>query len=181
MTKRWARPRTERPAFRILGIDPGSQIAGWGLVAGTPTDPRIVECGQVVLGAKDPLPARLARLQAEFQVLIDRLEPTEAAVESPFHGASARSALQLAHARGVILAALGRRGLPVSEYTPASVKKSVTGNGRAGKGQVTAMVARLLGVERTDRRHDVYDALAVALCHLSTANYLAAVGRASER
>lgn len=180
-TKRWARPRTERPTIRILGIDPGSQTAGWGLLAGTPTDPRIVDCGQVVLGAKDPLPVRLARLQVEFQALIARLEPTEAAVETPFHGASARSSLQLAHARGAILAVLGRIGLPVSEYTPASVKKSVTGNGRAGKEQVSVMVARLLGVETTDRSHDVNDALAVALCHLSTANYLAAVGRAPER
>jgi crossover junction endodeoxyribonuclease RuvC len=101
--------------------------------------------------------------------VIEQYSPTEAAVEAPFHGISARSALQLAHARGVILAALGSESVPVFEYSPATVKKAVTGNGRAEKGQVQAMVGRLVTGKFASGRADVADALAAALCHLFAA------------
>ena len=102
-------------------------------------------------------------------------------MESPFAGVNVRSALQLAHARGVILAALASAGLSVAEYTPATVKKSVTGNGRAEKTQVAGMVYRLLRVEVTRQAHDVTDALAVALCHLSSRGMAEAVRRSTGR
>ena len=106
-----------------------------------------------------------------MQVLLERLGPEQAAVESPFHGVNPRSALQLAHARGVILAALHGAGVPLTEYAPAAVKLSVTGNGRAEKAQVQDMVVRLLripGGRAPDT--DAADALAVALCHLACAS-----------
>ena len=126
-------------------------------------------------------PERLARLQNELREVVERLEPTSAAVEAPFHGVSARSALQLAHARGVILAVLGNAGLSVTEYAPAAIKKSVTGDGRAEKARISAMVIQLLGQGVERERHDVHDALAVALCHLSTAAFQEAVRRSSGR
>ena len=167
--------------MRVLGIDPGSLTTGWGLVCGPPATPRLLDCGEICLRTGGPLAARLARLQSELGELLQRLRPTEAAVESPFHGASARSALQLAHARGVILAVLAQSGLTVAEYTPATVKQTVAGSGRAGKPQIAAMTWRLLGQAEIAGSHDVTDALAVALCHLARQRFDSAVGRAQAR
>jgi len=123
----------------------------------------------------------MARLHEALREVVARVRPTAAAVESPFHGASARSALQLAHARGVILAVLGGAGLSVTEYAPAAVKKSMTGDGRADKARISAMVVQLLGRRVESERHDVHDALAVALCHLSSAAFQRAVERSAGR
>jgi len=109
---------------------------------------------------------RLARLHTGISSVVQQHAPTEAAVEAPFHGASARSALQLAHARGVVLAVLGISGLRVFEYSPATIKKAVTGNGRAEKEQVEAMVSRLVPGGCPPGRSDIADAIAAAICHL---------------
>jgi crossover junction endodeoxyribonuclease RuvC len=98
-------------------------------------------------------------------------------VESPFHGPNARAALQLAHARGVVLACLGQAGIQVAEYSPATIKKAITGTGKADKEQVQAMVRRLLG-NPADESRDVSDALAVAYCHLASSGFAAASRRA---
>jgi crossover junction endodeoxyribonuclease RuvC len=124
---------------------------------------------------------RLALLHDRFSELVERLRPSVAAVEAPFHGPSARSALQLAHARGVMLAVLAGAGVEIAEYTPTAVKKAVTGNGRAGKEQVREMVCRLLRQQEGWRSHDISDALAVALCHLTTSSFQSAVDRAGGR
>jgi crossover junction endodeoxyribonuclease RuvC len=92
--------------------------------------------------------------------------PGDAAVEAPFHGVSARSALQLAHARGVILAVLGSAGVPVHEYSPATIKKAVTGSGRAEKDQVKSMVRHFVPDVGNQASADAADAIATALCHL---------------
>jgi crossover junction endodeoxyribonuclease RuvC len=151
-------------------VDPGSIATGWGLVGGSPTRSEWLAAGVIRLdgpgGAPDDLAPRLWRLQQELTALVQHLRPTAAAVESPYHGANARSAFQLAQARGVALAVLAGAGIRVAEYTPATVKKAVTGNGRAPKEQVRSMVSRLLGRQALEReRGDVTDALAVALCH----------------
>jgi crossover junction endodeoxyribonuclease RuvC len=121
----------------------------------------------VRLARSNSLAARLAELQQKFERLIGELEPTSAAVEAPFHGINARSALQLAHARGVILAVLARDGVEISEYTPATIKKSVAGSGRADKLEVGRTTAWILGPDASGQPPDVSDALAIALCHLS--------------
>lgn len=167
--------------MRILGVDPGSLNTGWGVLTGNPASPEVVDFGLIRLASLPSFPLRLARLQNALREVVERVQPIAAAVESPFHGASARSALQLAHARGVILAVLGDAGLTVTEYTPAAIKKSVTGDGRAEKSRISAMVVQLLGERVASERHDVHDALAVALCHLSTAAFLEAVKRSSGR
>jgi crossover junction endodeoxyribonuclease RuvC len=163
--------------LRVLGVDPGSIITGWGLLTGHASKPTVVECGAIRLGRGGEFAARLDRLYEELSSVATRLEPAVAAVEKPYHGASARSSLQLAHARGVVLAALAHSGVRVAEYAPAQVKLSVTGNGRAEKSQVEAMVSRWLGAIDGGRPSDVYDALAVAVCHLARANFDRAVRR----
>jgi crossover junction endodeoxyribonuclease RuvC len=129
-----------------------------------------------VPGASGDLAERLLRLQQAFAAVVHRLAPSCAAVESPYHGNNARAALQLAHARGVILATLAGARIEVFEYSPATVKKSVTGNGRAPKTQVQAMVARILA-STLARPMDLSDALAVALCHASISRYRAFTSR----
>ena len=147
----------------ILGVDPGSVVTGWALVAGSPERPRVLACGVIKTSAKRPFGERLATIQDRFVEILAEHRPALAAVESPFHGVSARAALQLAHARGVILAALSRAGVSTVEYSPAKIKKTVTGSGRATKEQVAYMVERLAGTKTSS--HDLSDAIAVALCH----------------
>ena len=147
----------------ILGVDPGSVATGWALVTGTPERPRVLACGVIKAIAKRPFGERLATIQDRFVEILAEHRPSLAAVESPFHGVNARSALQLAHARGVILAALSRAGVTIAEYSPAEIKKTVTGSGRATKDQVAYMVERLAGLKSSSR--DLTDAVAVAPCH----------------
>ena len=139
-------------------------------MAGTPHEPQLVACGQIDLSRQDPFERRLSAIHSRLSEIVERHRPSEAAVEAPFHGASARSALQLAHARGVVLAVLGAAGVPVTEYAPATIKKAVTGNGRAEKVQVQAMVGRLIvGSGPVPSGADIADAIAAALCHLTAA------------
>ena len=120
---------------------------------------------------------RLAALEHRFEAVLARSRPDVAVVESLFHGVNARSALQLAHSRGVLLAVLGRLGIPVEEYTPATIKKTVTGSGRADKDQVRRMVQALLAVRLEGSSTDMSDALAAAYCHLAHGGFKAAVLR----
>jgi crossover junction endodeoxyribonuclease RuvC len=152
-------------SVRILGFDPGTRVAGWGLVdaeAGRPA--RVVACGAVRL-EKYPFPERLSRLHDALAEVIARHRPGVFAVESVFHGKSFASVLKVGEARGVGLLAAARAGLEVAEFPPAEVKKSATGNGRATKTQMQAMMARLLRLDAAPRPADVADALALALCY----------------
>ncbi len=167
--------------MRILGVDPGSLRTGWGLVAGTTTRPELVGCDVIRLKTSAAFADRLFALHVAFEDLVHRLRPTCAAVEAPFHGVNARAAFQLAQARGVLLAVLAGEGVPVSEYTPATVKKAVTGNGRAEKRQVRTMILRLLGPGTAHASFDVTDALAVALCHAGSLGLRSAVEQAIRR
>jgi crossover junction endodeoxyribonuclease RuvC len=156
----------------VLGVDPGSLRAGWAVLGGSADRPRLVACGEI------RLPADLS-FHAATERVVGAHAPAEAAVEAPFHGISARSALQLAHARGVVLAVLGASGIPVTEYAPASIKKAVTGSGRADKGQVQAMISRLVPGAGATHGPDVFDAIATALCHLACARARDRIAEAS--
>jgi crossover junction endodeoxyribonuclease RuvC len=148
---------------RILGIDPGSNATGYGVVFIEGS--RLCRVGGGTIRTRgDSLGARLAHLQRELERLIGELAPEVAALESVFTAKSARSALVLGHARGVALAACASAGLATGEYSPAQVKVAVTGFGRAEKVQVARMVQRLLGLAAPPPA-DEADALAVALCH----------------
>jgi crossover junction endodeoxyribonuclease RuvC len=160
----------------VLGIDPGSRRCGFGVVAKDGPRLRVIESGVLIPGALD-MPARLGRILVGLDEVIARTRPAEAAVEAVFSGASARSALVLGQARGVALAVAARAGLPVFEYTPAEVKLSFTGNGRADKEQMLRTARLLLGAEPS--LSDEADALALAVCHL--ARRLFVVSRAPGR
>ncbi len=153
----------------VLGIDPGSVITGYGLLAGDGVgNPRYVEAGTIKTQSKAPLENRLLTVyEALTRILTDHL-PDEVAIEDVFHAKNARSALALGHARGVALLAAAHAGRPVFAYAPTRIKQAVTGSGRAGKSQVAQVLAMLLGLAAPPAP-DAADALAVALCHLNTA------------
>lgn len=147
-----------------MGVDPGSAATGWAVVESIGSKVRLIEAG-VVRPRGASRAERLADLDTRFSVVLERHAPEEAAVESTFSARNPRSALALAESRGVLLAALGRRGLTVASYTPAEVKTSVVGHGRAEKQQVVFMIVRLLRLE-TQPATDAADAAAVALTHV---------------
>lgn len=149
--------------IRVLGIDPGSVVAGWGLVEQSGNRLTFL-AGGVFRPPKADLPVRLAHLHHHLCSVLDEHRPDAVAVESVFHAKHARSALVLGHARGVLLLAAAQRKLPIHEYAPAAVKKAVTGDGSARKDQVRKMVELLLAQSVTGP-HDQSDALAVAICH----------------
>ena len=152
-----------RSPLRILGLDPGSQATGFGIVDREGSDLVWVAHG-VVRPRPGSLAHRLASLTAELSAVIEQHRPDVASVEDVFVSASPRSALVLGQARGAALACLGAAGLPLAEYPPARIKQAVSGSGRAPKAQMQRMVRRLLGLERVPPV-DAADALAAAICH----------------
>lgn len=151
--------------MRILGIDPGTRLCGYGAVdTAPPARPTYVECGVLQLGGDGPLPRRLRQLAADLREVINDLQPEAMALESIFHGINAQSALRLGYARGVIMLLCEEAGLPLFEYPPATVKRTVAGTGRATKDEVGRMV-RWTCQLRSTPQVDAADALAVALCH----------------
>ena len=160
----WKRGFFLSESTRILGIDPGTRLCGWGLIECAGGRITHVDNGVFVLGESTPLPQRLATLLDGLEVLIREHRPDEAAVEGIFQHRNARTALILGHARGVALAAIARHGLAVHEYSPQQVKKAVTGSGRAAKEQVQQMVGIRLKLVEVPQE-DAADAVAVAMCH----------------
>lgn len=150
--------------MRILGIDPGLQRTGWGVVETRGSALRFVACGLIRAGAGEDVPARLARIDRDLVAVIETWKPDGAAVEQIFVNANPASAMKLGLARGVALCVPARMGLAVAEYPANTVKKSVTGAGHAAKDQIGAMVRMLLpgcGVSGADEA----DALAIAITH----------------
>ncbi len=150
--------------MRILGIDPGSQRTGFGVVDRHGSRLTAVEYGLITCGSQ-PLPDRLAHLAREVAGVVQRCRPDAAVLESLFHGVNVRSMIVLAQARGALVAALALEGLPIAEYAPAEVKNAVTGSGRADKIQVGRMVRLVLGLGQRKIATDATDALAVAICY----------------
>lgn len=151
--------------MRIFGIDPGSIRTGYGCVDSDGGRHRFVACGALSTPAGTPLPERLLAIHAGLSEAIGASTPDCVAVENLFHARNVRSALTLGHARGVAVLAAVQAGLPVIEYTPAEIKMSVVGYGRAEKVQVQRMIMLLLGLDTAPSPYDASDALAVALCH----------------
>ncbi|WP_297410282.1 crossover junction endodeoxyribonuclease RuvC [uncultured Alistipes sp.] len=151
--------------YRIMGIDPGTNYMGYGVLE---VEGRRLH--SVVLGDIDlhKLPDPYAKLRYIFErvgALIDQYGPQEVALESPFFGENVQSMLKLGRAQGVAMAAALSRSLPVFEYAPSRIKRSIAGSGSAGKEQVAGIVRNLLKIEQAPRRLDATDGMAVALCH----------------
>jgi crossover junction endodeoxyribonuclease RuvC len=166
--------------MRVFGIDCGTEFTGYGVVE---VDcearmPRLVHCaaGTIRLNKKEKTPPRLAQAYAELVALITLHEPEAVAIEEVFFSANAKSALKLGQVRGVAMLAAATCGIPVVEYAPLSIKSSVVGYGLAAKEQVQFMVMRLLELEQAPDSPDAADALAIAICHIHTAQTLLAQG-----
>ncbi|ACY16409.1 crossover junction endodeoxyribonuclease RuvC [Haliangium ochraceum] len=153
--------------MRILGVDPGSRMCGYGVIevgAQGPGACAYVECGVLSATRGAPMEQRLGEIACWLTDVVTELRPLVVAVEDVFTHQNVRSALALAQARGTVLAVAGMAGLPVYSYAPAVVKKTVTGRGRAPKEQVALMVQALVGLRRVPEA-DAADALAVAITH----------------
>jgi crossover junction endodeoxyribonuclease RuvC len=163
---------------RVLGIDPGTAVLGYGVVESGPgLHPRLLECGTLTTKARDPLPVRLRVIHDGTTALLARHAPDAVAVESAFYGKNVRTTVVLSHARGVILLAAEQAGVTIGEYSPAQVKKTVVGRGAALKPQVAYMVMQLLRLRTPPQPADAADGVAVALTHLLISSRQAAFFR----
>ena len=149
----------------ILGIDPGFAIVGFGLVETAGGRQRLVNCGAITTPAGDPLPARLLQIANDMDLLLEQFNPEAMAVEELFFTNNITTGIGVAQARGVILLAAEKRGVPIFEYSPSQVKQAVVGYGKAEKRQVMDMTRRLLGLAAPPKPDDAADAVAIALCH----------------
>ena len=152
--------------MRVLGVDPGLTRCGLGVVDGRPGRASLVAVGVARTSADSELGPRLVALEVEIERWLDTHRPDVMAVERVFAQANVRTVMGTAQAGAVAITCAARRGLPVVLHTPSEVKAAVTGNGRADKAQVGAMVARLLRLDEPPRPADAADALALALCQL---------------
>ena len=159
----------------VLGIDPGTASTGYGLVRSSGSRLHALDQGVIATRAGVAPERRLADIHARIGELLDTHRPDAVAIEELYFGVNVRSALAVGQARGVILLAAGQRGLPARGYTPQQVKAAVCGRGRADKGQVARMAARLLGLAEPPASDHASDALAVAICDLNHAPLARAV------
>lgn len=151
--------------MRILGIDPGSQVTGFGVIDTDGTRHRLVEQGVIRTQPRSRFPEKLRSIHEKLVEVVERVSPDEVVVEDLFYATNVKSALKLGHVRGVVILAAVLRGIPVREYAPLEVKQAVVGYGRADKWQVQKMVATLLELDAPPEPHDAADALAAAICH----------------
>ena len=152
--------------MRIFGIDPGSERTGYGCIESSGSCHRLVACGTLSAPPRSTFPERLLVIHSGLKALLERHRPECVAIENIFFAKNVRSALKLGHARGIALLAASQASIPVVEYSPAEIKRSVVGYGRAEKAQVQRMMKLLLGLDAVPSPHDAADALAVAICHL---------------
>lgn len=158
--------------MRILGIDPGVAIVGFGLIESDRGTLRMLQYGAITTPAGLPLAARLAQINLDIEELIGTFRPDEISVEELFFSKNITTGIAVAHARGVILCAAEKKKIPIYEYTPMQVKQAVAGYGLADKKQVMDMTRRLLKLKSVPRPDDAADALAIALCHARSATSL---------
>ena len=152
--------------MRILGIDPGTMVVGYGVIDSQAGEMSFVGCNALTCRPRSPIGERLCYLFDEITKVITQYQPDVVAVEQPFVAKNVRTALAIGRAQAVAILAASRMGLPVYEYAPAQIKQSVTNYGASSKEQVQEMIKMLLGLPQIPQPNDAADALAVAICHL---------------
>jgi crossover junction endodeoxyribonuclease RuvC len=158
--------------MRILGIDPGSETTGWGVIEDDDRRSyRLVECGVVRASSGQKFPARLLRIANALEEIIQRHSPDACAIEDGFLATNVKVTLKLGQVRGVAMLVAERAALEIHEYSPRLVKQTVVGHGNAEKFQVQQMVKTLLSLASLPEPHDAADALAVAICHFHHARF----------
>ena len=153
--------------MRVLGIDCGTERTGYGVIDSDGHTHRLISAGVIRTNTKSSLGTRLREISCQLRGVIARDAPQAAAVEEVFYSTNVKTALKLAHVRGVALLLISEAGLELGEYSPLEIKISVVGYGRAEKQQVQMMVRSLLQLEAPIESEDACDALAVALCHVA--------------
>ncbi len=149
----------------ILGIDPGTNILGFGVIYSEGKSAKYIDMGVLDL-RKETVPYdKLRRIYSEIGAVCDKYLPDEMALESPFYGKNAQVVLKLGRAQGAAMLAALTRNIPITEYAPRKAKEAVTGNGAASKMQVNVILQRILGIDIEEKFLDATDALAIALCH----------------
>ena len=151
--------------MRILGIDPGYGITGFGLIEAERGKNQLVQCGAITTPAGMDFSARLEIIYEDMRQLLETTKPDAVAIEELFFGQNVTTGIGVAQARGVVLLAIRQAGLEVSSYKPMQVKQAVVGYGNATKHQVQDMTKRLLGLSAMPKPDDAADAIAIALCH----------------
>ena len=151
--------------MRVLGIDPGSERLGWGIVDGRGNKYSMVAKGVVRSSPRHPFSKRLAKAFSEIEQVVAEHSPDVLAIEEAFYSVNVNVAMKLGQVRGVMLLLAEQRGIAIAEYAPRLIKKTVVGYGNAEKHQVGEMIRILLGLREVPEPHDVSDALAVAICH----------------
>ena len=151
--------------MRILGIDPGIAIVGFGVVEYSNNKFEVVEYGAVTSLANIPMPQRLKLVYDDMSYIVDKYKPDEMAIEELFFNTNSKTVIYVSQARGVLILSAANKGVPVYEYTPLQVKQAVVGYGRAEKKQVQLMVKSILNMREIPKPDDAADALAIAVCH----------------
>ncbi|MDN5212269.1 crossover junction endodeoxyribonuclease RuvC [Fulvivirgaceae bacterium BMA12] len=149
----------------ILGVDPGTNVMGYGLILINGQKFKLLQYGVIHLSKYTNHELKLKKIFERVSSLLDQYAPDEMALEAPFYGKNIQSMLKLGRAQGVAMAAALAKEVAITEYAPKKVKQSVTGNGNASKEQVAAMLKKLLKFDETPKLLDATDALAVAICH----------------
>jgi len=150
---------------KVLGIDPGSETLGWGVVEGSGLKYALVDFGTVKSSPKESFSKRLLKIGEGVQAVIEKFQPDAVSVEEAFYATNVKVALKLGQVRGVVLYLGEKSGLEISEYSPRLIKQTVVGYGNAEKHQVQEMVRLLLKLKSAPQPHDAADALAIAICH----------------
>jgi crossover junction endodeoxyribonuclease RuvC len=149
----------------ILGIDPGTNVMGYGVIETACNKVQLVNLGIVTLGKFPDHHQKLGHIFKRTLSLIEQYKPDEMAIEAPFYGKNVQSMLKLGRAQGVTIAAALYRSVPIFEYAPRKIKMSITGQGNATKEQVAWMLASILQLKTINEKHDATDGLAAAICH----------------
>ena len=160
--------------MRILGIDPGYGITGFGVIDADRGNSTLISCGAITTPAGADFSARLSMIYEDMKSLLEKAKPDAVAIEELFFGQNVTTGIGVAQSRGVILLAIYQAGVPVYSYKPMQVKQAVVGYGNATKHQVQDMTKRLLHLEKMPKPDDAADAIAIALCHARSATSLLA-------
>jgi crossover junction endodeoxyribonuclease RuvC len=153
--------------MKVMGIDPGTVVLGYGVIESIDDRLTLVDCGALSTPARSPIGERLSFLYNQLSEIVLRYQPDAVAVEQPFLAKNVRAALAIGKAQAVAILAASIRGIPTYEYTPAKIKQRVANYGASSKEQIQEMVRLQLGLPEVPQPSDAADALAVALCHLS--------------
>ena len=157
--------------MRILGIDPGYAILGWGVLDVEGNHFKAVAYDSILTDKDTPMPKRLCQLYDGLKEIIERYAPDEASIEELYFNNNAKTAIMVGEARGVAVLACEKGGLMVNEYTPLQIKQALVGYGRADKKQVQQMVKTILNLDAVPKPDDTADALAIAVCHTNHSGY----------